>query len=175
MNINEFKESKILFIKGVFIKDCMPMDDIFEQQIEEQLNLDHPVILYTQMPSIFRSLKTWVKKTNVKCWYCDLNFDNIPVFIPKIIEKTYLCDEYNISTYGCFCSFSCAAKFNNLYNQRICVNVDIRDKLVFLFNIFYGRVIKEITPSPDKYIMKQYGGDVDSMLYRKKISDIMTI
>ena len=66
MNIEEFKESKILFIKGVFIKDCMPMDDIFEQQIVEQLNFETPIISYTQLPSIFRSLETWIKKTNIK-------------------------------------------------------------------------------------------------------------
>ena len=29
MNINEYKVPKILFISGVFIKDCIPIDDIF--------------------------------------------------------------------------------------------------------------------------------------------------
>ena len=39
MNIKEYKIPKILFIKGVFIKDCILLDDIFEKQIIEQLNI----------------------------------------------------------------------------------------------------------------------------------------
>ena len=34
MNIKEYTMPKILFLRGVFIKDCIPIDDIFER-IEE--------------------------------------------------------------------------------------------------------------------------------------------
>ena len=174
MNIKEYKVSKILFIRGVFIKDCIPIDEIFEQQLIEQLDMENPVIDYDKIPSTFTDTKTWVQKTNVKCWYCDLNFDNMPVFIPKIIENAGFKKKYNISTFGCFCSFCCAMSFNNLHNQNICLNVKVKEMLLFLYKIFNGCVINDILVSPNKYQMKAYGGDTESMVYRGKINKLKT-
>ena len=115
MNIKEYKIPKILFLRGVFIKDCIPLDDIFERQLIEQLNIENPIVTYNDFPSIFTNLNSWIKKTNLKCWYCDLNFDNMPVFIPKVIEHSGLNTDYNISSYGCFCSFCCATEYTNLH------------------------------------------------------------
>ena len=172
MNIKEYKIPKILFIKGVFIKDCILIDDIFEKQIIEQLNIENPIISYNNFPSIFTNLETWIKKTNIKCWYCDLNFNNMPVFIPKIIENTGLNADYKIITSGCFCSFCCAMSYNNLYFPKICDNINNKDMIKFLYKIFNNTKIKEILPSPSKYIMNQYGGDVDSFIYRNKLNEI---
>lgn len=171
MNIKEYKVSKILFIRGVFIKDCIPIDEIFEKRIIDKLNIDNPTIEYNKIPSIFTNLNKWIKKTNIKCWYCDLNFDNMPVFIPKIIEQTSH-NEYNISTLGCFCSFCCAMAYNNLHNQKICKNIQVKKMLLFLYKIFNNAIINEITASPSKYTMVQYGGDVCSMNYRVQINKI---
>ena len=49
----------------------------------------------------------------------------MPVFIPKTVEKSRLTKKYNMSTEGCFCSFSCAAKYNDIYNHNICENIKI--------------------------------------------------
>jgi hypothetical protein len=172
MSIAEYKVSKILFIRGVFIKDCIPIDEIFEQQIIEQLNMENPPIMYDKIPTTFTNLRTWVKKTNIKCWYCDLNFDNMPIFIPKLIENTGTPDTYNISTFGCFCSFCCAMSFNNIHNHKICMNIQVKEMLLFLYRIFNNVVIDEVLASPDRYEMKQYGGDTDSMTYRNKINKL---
>ena len=64
----EYIEPTLLFLKGVYIKDCIPVDDIFERRIIEQLASDNPVIHYTELPSNFTNLNKWVKKTNLKCW-----------------------------------------------------------------------------------------------------------
>jgi hypothetical protein len=170
MNITEYKIPKILFLRGVFIKDCIPLDDIFELQIIEQLNMDDPIIIYNEFPSVFTNLKSWVKKTNLKCWYCDLNFMNSPVFIPKIIEHSGRTTDYNISTHGCFCSFCCAVAHTNLHHPKICTNIKIKEMLRFLYRIFNGRAIKEILPSPTKYIMNHYGGSCNSHAYRNMIN-----
>ena len=167
---DEYKIPTILFIKGVFIRDCIPIDDIFEKQIREQLNTDNPIIYYDKFPSIFYNMKTWIKKTNIKCWYCDLNFETPPVFIPKTIEHSS--SEYSISTFGCFCSFPCATCYCNLYYTKICDNIKINEMIRFLYKIFKGKAIREILQSPSKYEMVQYGGEIDQITYKKKINEI---
>ena len=172
MNVKDYKIPKILFIKGVFLKDCILIDDIFEKQIMDQLKIENPIITYNNLPSIFNNLDLWIKKTNIKCWYCDLNFDTVPIFIPKIIETTGLNNDYKIITSGCFCSFCCAMSYNNLYFPKICDNINNKEMLKFLYKIFNNCKIKEILQAPSKYIMHQYGGDTDLFGYKNKLNEI---
>ena len=172
MNIKEYKLIKILFIKGVFIKDCIPSDDIFERQIIEQLNYNTAYIdIYNKIPLIFNGLDTWIKNTNLNCWYCDLTFDSVPIFIPKIIEPSNS-TEYNISTLGCFCSFSCAMVYINTHFSKICDNIHMKNMLLFLYKIFNKKKIKEIILSPSKYQMKQYGGNLEQIQYKNNLLKI---
>ena len=168
----EYIEPKLLFLKGVYIKDCIPVDDIFERRIIEQLANDNPVIYYTELPSFFNSIRTWVKKTNLKCWYCDLNFDNQPVFIPKIIEKCGT-NEFNISVHGCFCTFCCAAAHIDLYYQKLCNNIEAMEMLKFLYKLFNGRPVKEILRAPSKFLRTSYGGELDDCSYKSQLNLIM--
>lgn len=172
MNNKEYKVPKILFIKNVFIKDCIQIDDLFEQQLFEQLKQDDDIIIYDKIPSLFMCMETWIKKTNVKCWYCDLNFETTPVFIPKLIEPSTTKSGYSMGVLGCFCSFSCAMVYNNLYNNKLCNNIKTREMLLFLHNIFFNYHVREIYESPSKYIMKQYGGDIEPTKYRKLINEL---
>jgi hypothetical protein len=172
MSVTEYKFIKILFIKGVFLKDCIPSDDIFEKQMIEQLQYNTAYIeVYNKIPLIFTSMETWVKKTNLSCWHCCLEFDSIPVFIPKIIDSSAF-DKFNISTYGCFCSFNCAMAYNNIYNKKICDNIHVKNMLLFLYKIYTKKSVKEILPSPSKYQMNHYGGNLEKIQYKKKIIKI---
>jgi hypothetical protein len=176
MSIKEYKLVKMLFIKGVFIKDCIPDDDIFERQIIEQLNYSDTCIeIYNKIPLIFTGLESWPKKTNLNCWHCDLKFDSIPIFIPKIIDTNPVANGFNISTFGCFCSFSCALSYNNLYNTKICENIHVKDMLLFLYKIFNKKSIKEIFQSPSKFQMKQYGGILEPIQYKNSIIKLKEI
>lgn len=173
MNVdNDDYNPTILFIKGVFIRDCIPMDDIFEKHIIEQLNIHNPVIYYDKLPSVFYTIETWVSQTNIKCWYCDLNFETQPVFIPKTIERSITNSIYSISTHGCFCSFYCATSYCNLYYNKICDNIKMNEMIRFLYKIFKGKRVREILTSPSKYEMVQYGGNIDNIEYRRKINEL---
>jgi hypothetical protein len=167
----EYIEPKILFLKGVYIKDCIPVDDIFEQRIIEQLASDNPVIYYKELPSFFTGLSKWINKTNLKCWYCDLNFDNPPVFIPRVIEKGGA-DDYSISVHGCFCTFCCAASHIDLYYQKICNNIEAMEMLKFLYKLFTGKAVKEILRAPSKFLRTSYGGEWDDCKYRAQLNQI---
>lgn len=170
-SIKEYKKPKILFIKGAFIRDCVQIDDIFEQKIIEQLVVETPNIIYEKIPSIFVN-NEW-NKTNIKCWNCDLNFDTKPIFIPKIVNQQKK-DEYAIGTYGCFCSFSCSATFIDEKYQTICNRIMYKEMLELLFRIYYGKKVLEIYRSPSKYCMKQYGGNTNISEYKKTINTLLT-
>jgi hypothetical protein len=111
---------KILFIKGVFKKDCVLIDDFFEKQLvgdamNECSNIDNinsvqkedypfqeinsiqdnRINYYNKLPTIFENINMWPTQTNLLCWYCSLSFDTMPVFIPKIIEPTMRSTEIN--------------------------------------------------------------------------------
>jgi hypothetical protein len=171
MNITEYKVPKLLFIRGVFLKDCMPIDDIFEQKLMDQLNLEDDIVQQEPLPSMFNSMAQWPRNTNIKCWHCDLTFHDIPVFIPKGIDAKSR-DTYNISTHGCFCSFNCAAAYNNLYNTKICNNINVREMLLFLYKVFNKKTVYEIPAAPSRYIMKQYCGQLDVAGYQLKIGEL---
>lgn len=165
---NEYKIPQILFINGVFLKDCVQIDDIFEQRLLDNLSESETQdVVYDRLPSYFSRLSTWVKKTNIKCWYCDLNFDTAPVFIPLILEHIGG-DEYNISVKGCFCGFACAQKHIDIHHQDICNNTKFSDMLRHLHFIFTGERIDEIEPASDKHDMVQYGGTKTKEDYRKE-------
>ena len=169
--IKEFKVPKILFIRSVFIKDCVLIDDIFEQQLIDRLDEDEvKVIKFDKMPSIFTTLNNWIKKINIRCWFCDLNFDTSPVFIPRLIEPSG--GGYTIGTEGCFCTFSCAMAHINVHYPKIYDNVRKRDMLKFLYKMFNNSKIREILASPSRYEMIHYGGSLDIHQYRTKIITI---
>jgi hypothetical protein len=166
--IKEFDIPKILFIRGVFLKDCTPIDDIFEQQLIDRLDEeDVKVITFDKMPSAFTTLNDWIKNINIRCWFCDLNFNTSPVFIPRLIEPSY--DGYTIGTEGCFCTFSCAMAYINIYYPKIYDNVRKHDMLKFLYKLFNGTKVREILASPSRYELVHYGGPLEMHQYRKKI------
>ena len=45
-----------LFIKDVFIKDCIPMDDVFEKHMLDRLNIYKEHIIYDKLPILFTGL-----------------------------------------------------------------------------------------------------------------------
>ena len=166
---------EILFIKNVFLKDCMPDDDIFERQILEKLNIKSDIIDYIKLPTIFEGMDTWIKNTNIKCWYCDLNFNNYPIFIPRGIEKNSFKSArvYNIQTYGCFCSFCCAASFIKLNYSKICDYIKYIEMLKFLYKIFNNKNISDVLFAPDKYEMIHYGNKLSVEEYKGKIQEVI--
>lgn len=166
--------------RGVTIDDNTPTEEMYEIQfndiIERDSALEEP--MHEQIPTIFTSVSDWLKSTNVKCWYCDLNFSDIPIFIPKSIEpysRSYksMNAKYIMSTEGCFCSFHCAMAYINVMYTNIHEYIRRKNLLLLLFKEIYGFSIREIKSSPDKYKMIQYGIDtVTPCEYRKMIESL---
>lgn len=182
MNIVEYQSPKILFIKNVFINDCILMDDLMEKKLMEEANetaetkqIDDK---YTKLPTIFTDIKTWPKKTDILCWHCDRTFCGPPIFIPKTMEPNVSIGtgvkngKYLISTEGCFCSFNCAVAYVLIYYTKSYEKINKIGMLKLLFKEFYGNAPNDIIPSPSRYKMVQYNGSMTLNEYSAIIRDL---
>lgn len=173
MDIIEFSTPKILFIKGVFKKDCVLVDDLFNKKILNQITDIKEVTKnnnYKPLPAIFDGLNFWPKETCLKCFYCDRKFEEVPVFIPKTIEPSK--DGYIMSTEGCFCTFNCASSYIDIYYHKINDNLNKKNMLKLLYKVFTGKTVTNIENSPSKYKLIYYGGDLTNLEYGKLIPKI---
>lgn len=165
------EEQFILFLRGVSLKDFVDIDELFEEKLNDVQHVPYNKVIYDKIPKIFKSLESWVTTTNIKCWHCELSFNNPPVFIPLEIYNTDIGKE--MSVYGNFCSFGCAKAFLN-YRRDISEEKywDANEMLKILFNIFNKKKISDIIPSPDKYDLNKYGGKLCIKEYQTLLTNI---
>lgn len=99
---------KILFIRNIFIDDCIHIDDNIDTKllnrtdskkyvdIKNISNLNTTRLMdlttctqqkeYNKHPRVYENLDTWPTSTNLLCWYCTNQFNGRPIFIPQVIE-----------------------------------------------------------------------------------------
>lgn len=169
----------ILFLRGCFLSDCDSIEDIFDEKLVSQIgnsyNTELPICdtKYDNIPSYFTDINTWIKKTNIKCWFCDCNFFNQPIFIPNNIQK--ITDSKKtinkIDVNGNFCSWNCTASYIHLHYSRS-KKWEKLQLLKMLYKIFNGVTIDHIVPSPPKTLMRQYGGNLTVLEYKNKIKEL---
>ena len=107
--------------------------------------------------------KKWSEHTNILCWWCTLQFDNIPIAIPYKIKNNIF------HVFGCFRSFSCALSYN-IHSK----NFDIWERCSLL-HLLYKKMTNSyinIIPAPPKEIMIRYGGYITSEEYVKNLLKI---
>lgn len=163
------EEQYILFLKGVSLKDFVDIDELFDEKLNETTHTQYKKIIYDKIPKIFKNVKTWTTTTNIKCWHCELSFNNPPVFIPNEIYNTSTGKE--ISVCGNFCSFGCAKSFLD-YNKSKPDNWDKNEMLKLLFYLFNAKKIDDIKPAPSKYILTKYGGSTTIKDYQAKLKEV---
>lgn len=99
-------------------------------------------------------------KTNISCWWCGYNFDNMPFFIPdKLYNGTYY-------VFGCFCNASCAAAYN-IYDLNDYKTTDRHSLISQLFLEYGGSGPVEIAPQRERF--ERLGGDINISTYRNNI------
>lgn len=111
----------------------------------------------------FRFVKTeeWAKSTDIKCWWCSYNFDNVPCSIPF----NYIDSKFEV--FGCFCSFNCALGY------IIDSNIDKKDEKISLLHLLYRKIYNKndhFEPAPKKEILVDYGGNLTIEQYREMCS-----
>lgn len=191
---------KVLFIKGVFKRDCTS-DDFLEKKVIDEITSDtvnktlvtnglvdvtednfigcaKQKISYKKLPSIFESLDSWPKKTNLLCWHCSLPFDTVPIFIPKVIEpvisKTKP-NKYSIGVFGVFCSFGDAMEFIKNSNWTLMDKIESINKLKHLYKVFFNTTLKDVVSYPSVFDMIQYGGDIEINKYKELVNQFKSL
>jgi len=175
MNISNFVEPYILFLKGVSLNDIISIEDIFSKEIiEADTDADNEFskkeeVLWDKIPSVFTSLDNWNKQTNIRCWFCTLRFKSIPWFIIKSISQTTEGKIFNIE--GNFCSCGCLMGFvKKSYSKR--EHFDIFHNIYTLYTIMTGKKKLNIVESPDIFNLKFYGGNMSIEKYREELEKI---
>lgn len=99
-----------------------------------------------------------IEKTDICCWWCTYEFDNLPFFIPE--------NENNGTFYvfGCFCSPQCAAAYNDSLNDY---KTRERYSLIKKLNAILFGSDKEIINAPAREILVKFGGYKSIEEYRK--------
>ena len=116
--------------------------------------------IYESKINFFNKLMNkYEEQTDIACWWCCHNFNNIPLGIPEYINK----NEYNLS--GCFCSFNCMMAYN----------IDINDYKIWdrQSNIYQmkNKIDPEnkisIHPAPPRQTLNMFGGPLDINKFRE--------
>ncbi len=128
----------------------------------------------------YTSNRLWKQNTNLKCWYCTLNFTNKPVPLPIGLEAVHANDEdfhnkeeQKYFTQGNFCSFSCVASYIHDSNMTLC---EKQNHFALLNNLYYKfvgiKLIGKFNKSPPKTEMQSYGGYMTEADYTQKIKTL---
>lgn len=103
-------------------------------------------------------------KTNICCWWCTYQFDNLPTYLP---EK-YSDGKFHVS--GCFCSFNCAGAYNlSLGDNKIWERYSLLKLMYYMINKNNMISINDvdINISGPKELLEKYGGPMKIEEYRK--------
>ena len=163
-----------LFLKGVFKSDCMDIEDIFKTRLNlNYTEIQEDTITYDTIPHIFTGMDTWIKSTNLHCWFCHQKFITVPWFEPQSIEPdsqglvgNFIADPKTLtnekSIYmipnGIFCSCNCVQAYINLHSKTLSERYNRTDMLYYLYEIFYNKKPTDIRASDPPQMMKKYGG-----------------
>lgn len=104
------------------------------------------------------------KKTDLCCWWCTYQFENLPTYLPEKYSNN------NFYVSGCFCSFNCAGAYNiSLGDNKIW---DRYSLLKLLYYMIYKDKINsicdiDINVAGPKELLQKYGGTMSIEEYRK--------
>ena len=178
INLENYRQPNILFLRGCFLSNCNSIEDIFDEQLVNQSMDSYECYsmsdtVYDKIPRTFNNVSSWIIKTNLKCWSCDSTFQTPPIFIPNTLEQPCkISDKYgNMEVLGNFCSWNCASQYINLHFNGA-EKWEKHQLLKLLYEIFTGKTIDFIVPAPPKTEMKQYGGKKTKQEYMELLVNL---
>ena len=197
--LKKIKKSKvrslgILFLKGVYKRDCRKMEDVFQTRLlADDTTRDEDAKEYDKIPSKFTDLENWPKRTNLPCWGCKRHFKTRPWFEPQSIEPTstggvgtfrtaaeikklhQTADEkrgISVITDGNFCCGHCVRWWIDRNSKNIAECENKKKMLVFIYEVFTGKIVVEVKPSPNFTERQEWGGPLTDAEYQQKIDKL---
>jgi hypothetical protein len=168
--MDDYELSNILFLKGVLIRDCDNIEDEFEKRLLHKTEEVEPVYRrYDKIPSKFTTLATWIKHTNLKCWWCSRHFHSVPLFMPISVSR-YEQTEFAIK--GNFDTWQCVASYMGVYFKKKMEYADASELLLKIYKIFTGATADNIPHAPERSCMEEYGGSMTIEEYEASIKPV---
>ncbi len=191
--MNRIKSAKkqtvdgVLFLPGVYKTDCDRIEDFFHERLLHGSDADAKI--FDKIPMIFTDLDSWPKSTNLLCWNCRRSVKGRPWFEPQSIDPLHRGNPgefipankldksgaktaaYCINVKGCFCSPNCVMRHILTFAKDLADRLNKISMLLFVYELFVGRKVADIQPSPLITEMVQYGGPYSEQEYQKKIDD----
>lgn len=178
----------VLFIQGAFKRNCN-LPDMTHESLISGLRSPLDTKIYDKIPVNFISVDTWFKSTNICCWFCSRHFKTRPWFEPQSIEPLYEVSSggmlsskdlnnpsnkknTSIVIMGIFCSCNCVRSFIDTYTKDLADRHNKIEMLKYVYELFNGKKISDIQPSPSPTEMIQYGGYLTSVEYQQKIDQL---
>jgi hypothetical protein len=186
-NAKKLTVDGVLFLSGVYKKDCRKIEDFFTDRLLGSERSDAKQ--YDRIPLTFTGLENHPKNTNLACWNCCRTFKGRPWFEPQSIDpvskgsigsiipfdllnKNGTTREYCISIKGNFCGPNCVRRHINTYTRDMSERLNKIAMLKFVYEIFMGQTIADIQPALPHTDMVQYGGNLTVQEYQKKMDEL---
>jgi hypothetical protein len=185
--VNQLSNDNVLFLQGVYKKDCKRMEDMFREKIIENTQVQETI--YDKIPVVYSSIDDWPRTINLCCWFCNRHFKTRPWFEPQSIEPVNEISDgrildssslrsimykkqTSIVVKGVFCTCNCVRAYIELHTNDYADKLNKIQMLKYIYEQFTGKSIPDIQPSPHPTEMQQYGGKLTSSEYQQKIESL---
>lgn len=152
--------SGVLFLQGVFLKDCKTVETMFASKIMDTQSK------FDKIPSVFVNLETYVKSTNLLCWNCHLPVKGRPCF--RAVSINPLGNGHNSFTpRGNFNHFACVRRYIDVHTKDLGDRLNEIAMLKLVYEQYTGEKAIDIKPAPPHTEMEQYGGKLTPAEYMR--------
>ena len=145
------------------LKNASRINNLSKHANKTHSNLIYHCVQLANCDSLEKFVPT---KTNIECWWCDEEFDNLPAYIVNYYNQ--MIDTYYV--FGNFCSFNCAAKYNIKNIKDFKCNT--RHALIHSLKAKVTHDDSPIKLAPDRELLKSKGGIISIDKFREDFSVI---
>lgn len=184
------KRYGVLFLSGVFTKDCQQMEEIFHDRlVADNVTNEEQIKQYNKIPALFTGWDNWPKQTNLLCWTCSRTFKTVPWFEPQSIEPISVgCvgrvltnadiknsnnqKSFSIVPKGNFCCKNCVRYYIDKGPDDLASKHDKVEMLKLVSELYDREPVMDILPCLPPTDMIQYGGPLTQSQWKKRVSKL---
>lgn len=148
---------KVLFINNIRKANLLANTEVHVAPSEIKTK-----ITYANVPSRVVQVSDIGLTAKYRCWYCDLEYEGVAIFNPKVIEAGRITAEGNFNSIKCLLSYI-SAHYHDSPDE-----IEARNKAHFLYKLMLEKKMiprHSFEPAPSKYLMRQYGGPLSEQDY----------
>lgn len=154
--------TKIKYVANAATQDIQIGHNYESEAFELIGHEGNKIRIITTNQQMYEAYKQGIQQIQFKCLWCHLNYNQIPLVIPTLIEKNIITHEWNIHGSKKFCSFECMLAYvkrknnSNFYN-RDPLYTDSEVMVNFSGTLMHGRDYI-IEPALDWELLDSNGG-----------------